>query len=122
MKTFDTINQQVRETCRACHNVCLVDADEGGVARPVPAEGFRCEGCEKAGYERYDFDKSLPRPEPPLDATPSESASVQDTGTPSIASSIAAPGTPEGDAPAPEPASEARPSDEPKSGEVVQVT
>jgi hypothetical protein len=100
-KLHDTLNQQVRQECRACHNVCFVSADADGVAPPVPAEGYRCEACEAAGYERYDFDKSLA----PMDATEPTEATEQGEAT----------------------GSEARPSDEPKSGdepqgEVVEVT
>ena len=109
-KLHDTLNQQVRQTCRACHNVCFVSADADGVAPPVPAEGYRCEGCEAAGYERPDFDKSLPSPE----------AAIAEPVEPT-------PPTEPSEAPDPnEPTSEARPSDEPKSaddpqGEVVEV-
>jgi hypothetical protein len=70
----NTNNQQVRHQCRACHNICFTP--DGGP--PEPAEGYRCEACEAAGYERYDFDKSLPNPNgeystdstKPLDPTP----------------------------------------------------
>ena len=93
---FGTQANTIRQTCRACHNICFTP--EGSPA--IGPEGYRCEGCEAAGYERYDFDKSLPRPEP-TDATDPE--------------------------PLPDSPSEARPSDEPKStdepqGEVVEVS
>ena len=93
MSMFGTQANTIRQTCRACHNICFTP--EGSPA--IGPEGYRCEGCEAAGYERYDFDKSLPRPE----------------------GAIAEP--------EPEPPSEARPSDEPKSadepqGEVVEVS
>jgi hypothetical protein len=105
-KLHDTLNQQVREKCRACHNVCYVSADADGVAPPVAAEGYRCEGCEAAGYERYDFDKSLPRPDGEIivqNSVPRDGAVLIDD------------------------TSEARPSDEPKSpdepqGEQVEVS
>jgi hypothetical protein len=109
-KLHDTLSQQVRETCRACHNVCYVSADADGNAPPVPAEGYRCEGCDAAGYERYDFDKSLPRPEGAV-AEPTPPTNPEQPTEPT------------------EPTDgEARPSDEPKSageaaeGQVVEVS
>jgi hypothetical protein len=97
-KLHDTLNQQIRHKCRACHNICFTP--DG--SPPEPAEGYRCEGCEAAGYERYDFDKSLPRPE----------------------AAVAEPTPPTNPEQPIEPPSEARPSAEPKSteGEVVEVT
>jgi len=114
-KLHDTLNQQVRQTCRACHNVCFVSADADGVAPPVPAEGYRCEGCEAAGYERPDFDKSLA----PMDATEPGEATEATGDTEPIEATEPTEAT--------DATSEARPSDEPKSaddpqGEVVEVT
>jgi hypothetical protein len=102
----DTLTQQIRHQCRACHNICFTP--DGGP--PEPAEGYRCEGCEAAGYERYDFDKSQPRPEPPLDAGSAEGASL-------AAEPEAAPGASPSQDPAENAGSEARPSAEPKSAD-----
>jgi hypothetical protein len=91
MSMFGTQANTIRQTCRACHNICFTP--EGSPA--IGTEGYRCEACEAAGYERYDFDKSLPRPE---GVTPE--AAIAEPGE--------APDT-----------SEARPSDEPKSAQGV---
>jgi hypothetical protein len=96
MSMFGTQANTIRQTCRACHNICFTP--EGSPA--TGPEGYRCEACETAGYERYDFDKSLPRPE----AT--EPGEATDAAEPTDA-------TEQGEATA----SEARPSDEPKSGD-----
>lgn len=83
-----------RQVCRACNSVCFVQ--EG---TEIPDEGYRCEACENANYERYSFDKSLPHPEPadPF-VQPSEDSSAPDSGE----------------------RSEARPSAEPKSPDVEE--
>jgi hypothetical protein len=93
---FGTQANTIRQTCRACHNICFTP--EGSPA--IGPEGYRCEGCETAGYERYDFDKSLPRPEGATEPTPPPEP-VQPTEPP-------------------DDASEARPSDEPKSADEAQ--
>ena len=112
MSMFGTQANTIRQTCRACHNVCFTP--EGSPA--IGPDGYRCEACETAGYERYDFDKSLPRPEATEPGEATEATEATDA-------------TEQGEATE----SEARPSDEPKSGdgdstegdpqgEVVEVT
>ena len=150
MSMFGTQANTIRQTCRACRNICFTP--EGSPA--IGPEGYRCEACETAGYERYDFDKSLPRPEATepgeateaaeaTDATEQSEATGRmdavpfDVASAEAASPAAKAEEPLGASPSPDPAasdtSEARPSDEPKSGdgdstegdpqgEVVEVT
>lgn len=103
MSMFGTQANTIRQTCRACHNICFTPEGSPSIGR----EGYRCEACETAGYERRDFDKSLPPPH--FDAEPVEAA------TP-----VAKVEEASGSSPSPDPVenadSEARPSVEPKSG------
>lgn len=102
MSMFALQGQLVRHECRACKNICFTP-----LGPKVPDEGYRCEACENANYERHDFDKSLPSPEAAI-VEPVEPTPPTDPNEPTDSTD-----------------SEARPSDEPKSGategEVVQV-
>lgn len=53
--SFTPPRHQVRQVCRACHNVCFVpegtEIDE--------QLGYRCEACEDADYERHHFDRTI---------------------------------------------------------------
>lgn len=115
----NTNNQQVRETCRACHNICYVSADADGVAPPVAAEGYRCEGCEAANYERYDFDKSLPNPKDEYSTESTNPLEPPPPIDPNTPTDIPEPPN----APDPtEPTEVEQPAEEPKSGNVVEVS